>query len=79
MERPRPALWPQLVSVAVALSIALWIALGRLYLGVHWPSDVLAGLALGGLQTAPPEASTPSRLRSGRRRVAETSSRASTT
>ena len=88
IQRPRPALWPQLVSPggfsfpsghalaaatfcpmlawslsllvprlrhafwAVALSIALWIALGRLYLGVHWPSDVLAGLALGALQAA---------------------------
>jgi membrane-associated phospholipid phosphatase len=32
-----PALWP----VAVAMSLS------RLYLGVHWPSDTVAGFALG--------------------------------
>jgi undecaprenyl-diphosphatase len=81
--RPRPELWPRLVSVGTygfpsghalaaatfypfaALSLrralpamscgvflvaglaTLWVGLGRLYLGVHWPSDVLAGWLLG--------------------------------
>lgn len=32
-------------SVAVILSVA--VALSRVYLGVHWPSELLAGLAAG--------------------------------
>jgi membrane-associated phospholipid phosphatase len=35
-----------LVSPAV-YPLAVAMALSRLYLGVHWPSDTLAGLALG--------------------------------
>ncbi len=41
--RPRHAPW--LYALAVAGS--LWQGLGRLYLGVHWPTDVLAGWAIG--------------------------------
>lgn len=33
--------------VAVALAMAMLIGLTRVYLGVHWPSDVAAGWALG--------------------------------
>jgi membrane-associated phospholipid phosphatase len=36
-----PLVSPAIYPVAVAM------ALSRLYLGVHWPSDTLAGLALG--------------------------------
>ncbi len=32
---------------AVAVAIALAVGLTRIFLGVHWPSDVIAGWALG--------------------------------
>lgn len=44
---PRRAQRLYLIGVAVALTAA--IGLSRVYLGVHWPSDVLAGWAFGTL------------------------------
>src|SRR5260370_30958679 len=38
--------WRELVIV-VAVLIALAVAWSRIYLGVHWPTDVIAGLLLG--------------------------------
>ncbi|MBX3726892.1 MAG: phosphatase PAP2 family protein [Xanthomonadales bacterium] len=38
----------RLYVLACAIGLALAIGISRVYLGVHWPSDVLAGWCLGG-------------------------------
>jgi undecaprenyl-diphosphatase len=42
-------LWPRRrgLLITVATLLVLIVAASRLYLGVHWPTDVLGGLALG--------------------------------
>ena len=39
--------WPRVLAVCCGLAVAAVVGLSRLVLGVHWPSDVLAGWALG--------------------------------
>jgi undecaprenyl-diphosphatase len=43
--QPRP--WVRLYLLAVAVALTLLIGASRVYLGVHWPTDVLAGWSAG--------------------------------
>ncbi|MWV27129.1 phosphatase PAP2 family protein [Aurantiacibacter rhizosphaerae] len=42
----------QVYLIAVALTLTLIVGSTRVYLGVHWPSDVLAGWAVGAIWAA---------------------------
>jgi membrane-associated phospholipid phosphatase len=41
-----------IMGYALGLMVGGFIGVGRLYVGVHWPSDVLAGWVLGGALSA---------------------------
>ena len=40
------------LALAAGVVLSLFIGFGRLYLGVHWPTDVVAGWTIGAAQTA---------------------------
>ena len=44
--------WGEHKKLFLALAVlgSAWLGVGRLYLGVHWPSDVLGGWIIGGLE-----------------------------
>jgi undecaprenyl-diphosphatase len=47
LARIEPRLWLKAYLLGTAMVLVILIGLSRIYLGVHWPTDVLAGWALG--------------------------------
>ena len=53
LARGAAELWPQRAGRIwlLAIATAFFVGFGRLYLGVHWPSDVVVGWTIGAGQT----------------------------
>jgi undecaprenyl-diphosphatase len=63
VSRLEPGLrWPAWIGVSL---LVLLIGLSRVYLGVHWPSDVIAGFAAGALLVLAGSLAAPATPRSG--------------
>lgn len=47
LARAEAGRWARVYIMTAAIALTLLVGLSRLYLGVHWPSDVVAGWAFG--------------------------------